>query len=263
VREGNTHVILGARLTVDARIDEIAVICHELRNSLAVVRGAAHLLKSPAAGDVIDHVRALIERHAGQMSRHIEDLLEPSRRGGRGQGLQLSHVDLRVVARHALDSIAPEMERRGHRLVATLPVEALWAQVDGARLEQAFANLLINAAKYTPDGGDIHFILECLEGQVYVRVRDSGVGIAPAALSGVFGMYVQVGNALPRIGGGSGIGLAVVRNLVELHGGTVQGMSAGLGSGSEFTIVLPHPVITNGASACSARAGRLANPINS
>jgi signal transduction histidine kinase len=207
------------------------------------VQGAAYLLRSPAAADVVDHVRALIERHAGQMSRHIEDLLEPSRRGGRGQGLHLSHVDLRVVARHALDSIAPEMERRGHRLVAKLPAEALWAQVDGARLEQAFANLLINAAKYTPDGGDIQFTLECLDDQVYVRVRDTGVGIAPAALPRVFGMYVQVG-AAPRIGGGSGIGLAVVRNLVELHGGTVQGMSAGLGSGSEFTIALPHSVNT-------------------
>jgi signal transduction histidine kinase len=111
--------------------------------------------------------------------------------------------------------------------------------VDGARLEQALSNLLINAAKYTPDGGDVSFTMERDHELAYVRVRDSGIGIEPAMLSRIFGMFVQVDSARPSSEGGSGIGLAVVRNIVELHGGTVQATSPGLGRGSEFNIALP------------------------
>jgi signal transduction histidine kinase len=222
----------------DDRAEEIAVICHELRNSLAVVRGAARLLRSTAASERLDTARSLIERHAGQMSRHIEDLLEPMRRVGRDHGLQLAHIDLRAIARHATDAIAPEMTRRGHRLTVQVPDEPIWAHADGTRLEQVFSNLLINAAKYTPDGGDITLTLERDDEQVRVRIRDSGVGIEPAMLSRVFEMFVQVDSDQPSAGG-QGIGLAVVQNLVEMHGGSVKATSPGLGFGSEFIVALP------------------------
>jgi signal transduction histidine kinase len=234
---GTPAAIFAPRNVSDARSEEIAVISHELRNSLAVVRGAARLLRSPGAGRAIDVASSLIERHVGQMSRHIEDLLEPLRRGRRG--LQLTHLDLCVIARYACAAIAPEIARRGHHLAVTLPDQPIWAHADGARLEQVFSNLLVNAAKYTPDGGDISLTLERDHEWVRLRVRDSGVGIEPAMLPRVFGMFVQADSALPRAEGGRGIGLAVVRNLVELHGGTVTATSGGLGRGSEFTIILP------------------------
>jgi signal transduction histidine kinase len=218
--------------------EAIEMVCHELRNSLAVIRGAARLLRAPTTTVGANNARSLIERHVGQMSRHIEDLLTQRRDDG-NHGLQLSRIDLREIARFATDAVGPEMTRRGHHLTVNLPDEPAWAHADASRLEQVFANLLINSAKYTPDGGDIAFTIERLNGSVFVRVRDSGVGIEPAMLSRVFGMFVQVDAALPRADGGRGIGLAVVRDLVELHGGTVKATSAGLGLGSEFTVVLP------------------------
>jgi signal transduction histidine kinase len=219
--------------------DAIDCICHELRNSLAIVRGAARLLRPPSTSEGISNARLLIERHVGQMDRHIEDLLRPLRRDGRVPGLQLSHVDLRVIARYAADAIGPETSRRGHRLVVDLPGEPIWVHADATRLEQVFANLLINAAKYTPDGGNISLTVERVGECALVRVRDSGLGIEPAMLSRVFGMFIQVDDALPRADGGRGIGLAVVKNLVELHGGTVKAASTGSGLGSEFTVALP------------------------
>jgi signal transduction histidine kinase len=227
------------RNTDDDRSRDVAVISHELRNSLGVVRNAARLLRSPASSGSIESARSLIERHVGQMSRHIEDLLESQRRGVRSDGLHDSYLDLRTITGYAVDSIGPELARRGHRLVVKLPEEPVWTRADGARLEQVFSNLLINAAKYTPDGGNISLLMERDAESVYVRIRDSGVGIEPAMLSRVFGMFVQVATALPGRENGRGIGLAVVRSVVEQHGGTVTATSAGLGLGSEFTVLLP------------------------
>jgi signal transduction histidine kinase len=219
-----------------ARRDEIAVICHELRNSLAIVRGAARLLRQP--GSPLD-AASLIERHAGQMSRHIDDLLHPLRRNGNGHESQFARLDLRGIAGNAAAAVGPEMRSRKHRLVVKLPEDPVWTLADGARLEQAFLNLLINAARYTPDGGDITLTMERVGVHVQVRVRDSGIGIDPTMLLRVFGMFVQVRSAPAGNQRERGIGLAVVRNLVEQHGGTVTAMSEGLGRGSEFTIDLP------------------------
>lgn len=224
--------------TGDERSKDLAVISHELRNSLGVIRNAARLLRSPASSGGIESARSLIERHVGQMSRHIDDLLE-QHRGVGTNGLHQSQVDLRTIAGYAVDSISPELARRGHRLVVQLPEEPVWARADGTRLEQVFSNLLINAAKYTPDGGNISLLMERDAESVCVRIRDSGIGIERAMLSRVFGMFVQVATALPGRENGRGIGLAVVRSVVEQHGGTVKATSAGLGLGSEFTVVLP------------------------
>jgi signal transduction histidine kinase len=226
------------RETNDARAEEIAVICHELRNSLAVLRGAARLLSS-SVGVGSSSARSLIERHVNHMNQHIDELLQPIRRNGHDHGLQLSRVDLRAIARYALDDIGPEMTRRGHRLEVKLPGEPVWAHADGLRLEQAFSNLLINAAKYTPERGDIAFSMERENDLVRVRIRDSGIGMEPRMLPRVFGMFVQAGTVLPGSEQGRGIGLALVRNIVEQHGGSVTAMSAGLGLGSEFSLVLP------------------------
>jgi signal transduction histidine kinase len=222
----------------DERSRQILVISHELRNSLAVIRNAARLLRSPSSDGTVDGARSLIDRQVAQMSRHIDDLLEPQPRGTHGLGLRRSRIDLRTIARYAADAITPELARRRHRLVVHLPEEPVWAYADGVRLEQVFSNLLINAAKYTPNGGKISLLVRCIDESLYVHIRDSGVGIEPAMLSRVFGLFVQVA-PVPGRDNGCGIGLAVVRAVVEQHGGTVTATSAGLGLGSEFTIVLP------------------------
>lgn len=223
----------------DARADEIAIISHELRNSLSVVRNAAKLLRMPVGANGIEGARILIERHVGQMSRHIEDLLDASHRGDRKKVLRRTHIDLRSIVQFAVSSIAPDFARRGHRLVVSLPADPLWVEADAVRMEQVFSNLLINAAKYTPDGGEIRLNVEALDKCASIVIRDSGIGIEPAVLLRVFDMFAQADATAPCAEGGRGIGLAVVRDLVEMHGGTVRAASAGLGLGSEFTVLLP------------------------
>jgi signal transduction histidine kinase len=217
----------------------IAVICHELRNSVAVVQGVARLLRSHTGGAGIETAGSLIDRHMRQINRHIDELLEPPRRDGSRHDLQCARTDVSAIARYAAEGMAADMARRGHRFVAKLPEKPIWLHADGARLEQAFTNLLVNAAKYTPDGGEIDFIVVGHGEEVCVYVCDSGIGIEPAKLSQVFDMFVQLETMLPGGKGGRGIGLAVVRHVVELHGGTVRADSLGLGKGSEFVIVLP------------------------
>jgi signal transduction histidine kinase len=131
------------------------------------------------------------------------------------------------------------MQQRGHRLVVELPVEPLWMHADAARLEQVFSNILINAAKYTPDGGKIVLTLERETTHAHIRIRDSGIGIDGAMLPRVFDMYSQAQADATCSEGGRGIGLALVRELIEKHGGTVEVSSDGLGHGSEFTVQVP------------------------
>jgi signal transduction histidine kinase len=224
----------------DARTHQIASISHEMRNSLAVVRNAARLLRSPAGADQIENARMLIDRHVAQMARHVADLLDTaSTPTGIDRALSRSHVDLRTVVQHAINAIEHDMARRAHRLAADLGDEALWVHADSARLEQVFANLLINAAKYTPDGGDIVITVKREGVQASVAVRDSGIGMEPAVLARAFELYSQADARAPSSEGGSGIGLAVVRDLVHKHDGVVHAISAGLGLGSEFTVLLP------------------------
>ena len=224
---------------VDRRATQIAVISHELRNSLSVVRNAARLLRQPIGNDGVERARILIERHVEQMNRHIEDLVDTAPLSRRKDVLRLTHVDLRKTLQNSIDAVASECSRRGHRLSVNLPDCALWVHVDSARLEQAFSNLLINAAKYTPDGGEIEITMERFAKHISIRIRDSGIGIAPALLSRIFEIFMQVDANVPCADGGRGIGLAVVRDLIEKHGGTVTAASAGLDQGSEFTILLP------------------------
>lgn len=234
---GLASIVLPLRIH-DSRADEIAMISHELRNSLGVVRNAARLLRFSVGEKGIEAARVLIERHVGQMTRHIEELLDAPH-GTHKKTLQLTHADLRTVVELAVNAVASDMARHGHRLSVSLPPDALWVHADIVRLEQVFSNLLINAAKYTPDGGDIALSMERLGEHACIRFCDSGIGIPAAMLARVFQLFHQVDAQDARAEGGRGIGLAVVRDLVEAHGGTVQATSGGLGLGSQFTVLLP------------------------
>jgi signal transduction histidine kinase len=233
--------ILVPFVIADPRADEIAMIAHELRNSLGVVRNAARLLRQPAGATSVEAARVLIDRHVGQMTQHINELLEASNRVVQKKVLHKAYVDLRTVVEYATNAIASDLARRNHRLVVHVPDKPLWIEADVSRLEQVFSNLLINAAKYTPDGGEITVTIARADAFASIRIRDSGIGIEPAVLLRVFDMFAQADAAAVCSEGGSGIGLAVVRDLVEMHGGSVRATSAGLGQGSEFTVLLPMP----------------------
>jgi signal transduction histidine kinase len=247
--------ILVPFVIADPRADEIAMIAHELRNSLGVVRNAARLLRLSGGANSVEGARVLIERHVGQMAQHVEDLLESSHLEVHKKVLHKAHVDLRTVVEYATHAIASDLARRGHRLVVHLPDKPLWIEADVTRLEQVFSNLLINAAKYTPDGGEIVVSLQRADTFASIRIRDSGIGIEPAVLLRVFDMFAQADASAVCAEGGSGIGLAVVRDLVEMHGGVVRAYSEGLGHGSEFTVLLPMPFAELGVVSLATESG--------
>ena len=234
------------RAAADRHVSEhLAMVSHELRNSLGAIRIAASLMKRTQRGpEAVESARLVIEHQAAQMARLIDDLLEVSllevsRTGGCWPRLRCERVDLRDVARHAHESVAAEIDRRDQRLAVTLPEAPVWLQADAGRLEQVLVNLLGNASKYTDDGGELRLSVEQFAGYAIVRVCDSGTGIARAVLPHVFEPFVQADSSLPRAERGIGIGLTVVRDLVELHHGRVSAASGGLGLGSEFTVHLP------------------------
>jgi len=221
------------------RDDRLAVIAHELRNSLSVVRNAAHLFGTQqSVSGVLESARLLIERQVGQMNRFIEDLLDGSRVTG-PESLQRERIDLRVLVMQVIAGIELDFARSGHRLTVHLPHDPVWLDADPGRLEQVFSNLLMNAAKYSPDRGDITLTVERRLEQASVRISDTGIGISAELLPCVFGLFVQADPSAPHSQAGHGIGLAVARNLVEMHGGCVTAASDGLGHGSEFTVLLP------------------------
>jgi len=181
----------------------------------------------------------MIERQVRRMTRLIDDLLDVSRIAQGLMHLRRERMDLRDVVTNAIQTLESDIKQRNHRLTAELPDAPVWLQGDPGRLEQVFVNLLANASKYTNNGGELTVRVHVQDGQAIVCVRDSGIGIAPGALPQLFGLFRQADQADPRSQSGLGVGLALVRNLVESHGGSVTGTSAGLGQGSEFTVCLP------------------------
>jgi signal transduction histidine kinase len=175
------------------------------------------------------------------MSRLVEDLLESSCARGGHLALKFERLNLCVVAEQALQAVEMTMQRGRHSVTIALPKAPVWLQGDPARLEQVFVNILLNAAKYTPSGGLIRVAVEAEEGEAVVRIGDNGIGIAPDVLPRVFDLFVQGEPSSCNDGAGLGIGLALVRNLVDRHGGCVTAASLGLGHGSEFTVRLPQP----------------------
>ena len=227
------------------------MLAHELRNPLAPVRNALHVMKQAGIKDaMVERVREVAERQVRHMARLLDDLLDMSRVSRGRIELRRAIVAVASVVHSAVEAARPLIEERGHKLTIALPAGPLWVDADPTRLEQVLTNLLTNAAKYTHPGGRIDLGAEREGDEVVVRVRDTGVGIAPDMLPRIFDLFVQVAHPLDRSQGGVGIGLTLVRRLIELHGGTVEAFSPGLGRGSEFVVRLPA-----GAEASAAPAG--------
>jgi signal transduction histidine kinase len=223
------------------RKDEfLAILGHELRNPLAAIHNGIHLLSHRMQDTPAPlKIEAMIERQVRRMTRLVDDLLDVSRITRGCLHLQRERIDLRDVVNNAIQTLESDIKQRYHRLATALPGVPVWLQADPGRLEQVFLNLLANASKYTNTGGELAVSVQARDSQAVVRVRDSGIGIAPEALPHLFDLFRQADEAAPRSQSGLGIGLALVRNLVESHGGSVTGASAGLGQGSEFTVCLP------------------------
>jgi CheY-like chemotaxis protein len=220
----------------------IAMLAHELRNPLAPIRNAVELMRKRGMGDrTLEAMRDTVDRQVATLSRVIDDLLDVNRIA-RGQFAVIKEdIDLRDVIRRAIETSKPLIDSQAHRLTVTMPERAIPIHGDLVRLSQAFANLLNNAARYTSAGGIITVAVEPRVGDVTVRVIDTGRGIAPADLERIFDLFTQVSPADAALGG-LGVGLALVRRVFELHGGTVRVKSSGVGHGSEFAVVLPSAV---------------------
>ena len=241
--ERKTHDQAEALAELHQRKDEfLAMLSHELRNPLSAIFSALQVLRLQGNENPIQQrAMSIMERQVGQLAHLVDDLLEVSRViTGRIQ-LQFERLDLRAIAEHAVASVRPLIERRKHELSVSLPAEPVWVKGDPGRLEQVVVNLLNNAVKYTDEGGQIWLTVKQGDDEVEVvlRVRDSGVGIAPELLPSIFDLFTQAPRTLDRSEGGLGIGLSLVQKLVELHGGKVAAHSGGLGHGSEFVVRMP------------------------
>jgi signal transduction histidine kinase len=225
----------------DRRKDEfLATLAHELRNPLAPIRNGLELIRlSGNNPETLDQARTMIERQVRQMVRLVDDLLDVSRISRNKLELRRECVDLAVIVRSAAETSRPLIEAAAHELHVSLPEEPVRLDADPVRLAQAFSNLLNNAAKYSEPGGHISLIAERREGEVVVRVKDTGIGIPAEKLAHIFDLFVQVDGSRDGPQGGLGIGLTLVRRLVEMHHGTVEAHSEGTGRGCEFVIRLP------------------------
>jgi PAS domain S-box-containing protein len=233
--------LLAALRESDRRKDEfLAMLAHELRNPLAPIRNAVQILrvKGPAVPE-LQWARDVIDRQVQQMTRLVDDLLDVSRITRGKIELRQEQVELATVVSSAVEASRPLIEKWGHELTVAIPAEPVRLEADVTRLSQVLSNLLNNAAKYTDQGGHIWLTAERQSDQVLIRVRDTGIGIPTEMLSRIFEMFKQVDRSLERSEGGLGIGLTLVQRLVEMHGGTVEAHSPGLGEGSEFVLRLP------------------------
>ena len=230
-----------AMRVADRRKDEfMAVLAHELRNPLAPIRNAVHVLKVCRDDDARSSwARSIIERQVDQMSRLLEDLLDVTRIARGKLEVRRDRVDLAEPLERAIETSKPILEAHGHRFQTPLPREPMLDDGDAPRLAQVFANLLNNAAKYTDRGGEVRLVAGVEGNQAVVRVSDTGMGIDASMLPNLFRMYSQAVPARERAQGGLGIGLSLVRGLVEMHGGAVEAHSEGVGRGSEFVVRLP------------------------
>jgi signal transduction histidine kinase len=230
----------------------LTMMAHEMRNPLAPIRNSIELLRQAESAD--PSFRTLctrVERQVQQLARLVDDLLDASRITHGNIRLRREPIDLRAVVERAAEAARPLAEMRGHLLTLRLPPHPVRLDGDATRLEQVIANLLNNAAQYTMPEGQIWLTLEHEAQEAAVRVRDTGIGIPPETLGRIFEPFSPGDGALPRVEGGIGIGLSLVRSLIEMHGGSVEARSGGLGQGSEFVVRLP----VRAESAADTRAG--------
>jgi len=232
---------LNAQLSkADRRKDEfLATLSHELRNPLAPMRSALDVLHLKFGQGADQRLLHAFDRQLRHLTRLVDDLMEVSRITQGCMQLRRAPVELGALVRGAAHDLAATMDAAHHVLRLSLPEAPLFVDGDATRLSQVVINLLTNAAKYTPDGGRIDLHLAGEDGAAVIRVRDTGIGIPESALATIFDMFSQLEPALERSRGGLGIGLALVRGIVELHGGTIHADSAGPGRGSEFSVRLP------------------------
>lgn len=234
----------------DRRKDEfLATLAHELRNPLAPIRNSLNILRiTEGVGAGAQQLHEMMDRQVAHMVRLVDDLLQLSRISRGKIELQQQNVDISVIINHAVETSKPFIEAAGHHLTVSLPTEPLTVNGDLVRLAQVFANLLNNSAKYTNPGGRITLTGRREGSELIVSVRDTGIGIPRGMLDRVFEMFAQVNNELSRTQDGLGIGLNLVRNLVTMHGGSVEAHSTGLGHGSEFIVRLPLSVTSDAES---------------
>jgi signal transduction histidine kinase len=247
----------------DRHKDEfLAMLAHELRNPLAPIRNAVHLMKlKPLADPQLQLSRDIIERQLIQLSRLVDDLLDVSRITRGKINLARRRVELSELVARAVETVAPTIESRGHAFEVVIPKRALMIYGDPMRLTQALGNVLANAAKYTDNGGRITLRAQRRRRDIEITVRDTGIGIVPDVLPCIFDLFTQLDRRTGRHQGGLGIGLALVRQLVEMHGGTVSASSEGPGKGSEFLICLPLSIERNSSvEAQDGQAGAAAPP---
>jgi PAS domain S-box-containing protein len=225
----------------DRRKDEfLATLAHELRNPLAPIRNSLQILKIPRIdAATVQQTRAMMERQVQHLVRLVDDLLDVSRVMRAKIELRREPIELGTVIARAVETAQPLIEVQGHRLELSLPQEPMLVEGDTVRLAQVVGNLLTNSAKYTDANGNIWVSVAREGGMAVLKVRDNGIGIAPDMLPHVFELFVQADHSTSKAQGGLGIGLTLAKNLTEMHGGTIEAHSPGLGAGCEFTVRLP------------------------
>jgi PAS domain S-box-containing protein len=245
----------------DRRKDEfLAILAHELRNPLAPIRNSLHIFRLTSQHDPnAERLGEMVERQVNHLVRLVDDLMEISRITRGKIELRKEPVELADIVRSAVETSRPFIEAAGHQLALAIPPEALTLEGDAVRLAQVFANLLNNAAKYTEPRGQISLTVRRQDQWAAVSVRDTGTGIPPEMLPRVFELFAQFDRRTDRAQGGLGIGLTLVKNLVEMHGGHVTAHSEGLGRGSEFTVLLP--LAAAGRAAAVGRTATIPAPV--
>jgi len=230
-----------ALVEMDRRRNEfLAMLGHELRNPLAPIMTMLTVLRQEkTTSPLIEQARTIIERQARHLIRLVDDLLDVARITRGRVELRKERVELNDLIDRAVEAVGPLVAARRHDLSVSAPRGTLWLDVDPARIQQVLVNLLTNACKYTPAQGVIRLTVHWEGDQVAVSVKDNGVGIAPGVLPKVFDLFTQAERSLARSEGGLGIGLTMVKSLVEMHGGSAVARSEGLGKGSEFIVRLP------------------------
>lgn len=224
----------------DQRKDEfLATLAHELRNPMAAICYGAQLLHSDPTPAVLSQARGTIERQSQHMSRLLDGLLDVSRITRNVIELKPEELELRAIVQEAIDAARSQIEAARHQLVVSMPPQSVWVRGDPTRLLQIVGNLLSNATKYTPPGGEVRVTLEADGELARISIRDTGVGLSQEMLPKVFELFAQVHKGLRVSATGLGIGLAVTKRLTELHGGRIEVRSEGLGRGAEFIVHLP------------------------
>jgi len=255
----NARLYLSARDALVARDEFLAILSHELRNPLAALRNSIHILdRSDPASQHAGRAREVANRQIGHLTRLVDDLLDVTRISHGKIDLHSTDLDLTDLVRHAAEDHRTLMEARGIRLAVDTPPAPVIVHGDATRLVQVVGNLLQNAAKFTGAGGSVSISLAGAGGSAELHVRDTGAGIEPGLLADLFKPFTQAKQTLARTEGGLGLGLAFVKGLIELHGGTVEATSEGPGRGADFAIRLP--LVTSPGPAPPVRAGKKATP---